>query len=329
LIPANDPGILKVGRWLSTDKGSVTASWAASYVRVRFTGTRFRLCVGDTCQVESTVDKGSPTSIECKPGLVEVASNLKDGEHEACIALPKWNNTNLLVLNGIILGEGAILLPPRPRPKLIEFIGDSITAGTFQNYAWLAAEQLGAEHIQIAIPGIGLLDGRPNFVSPTTGMAWQYFKATSDLSRREVPDWDFSRDKPDLIVINLGTNDDGKGVKDEEFSEGLVALIQKMRTRHPGIPIVVLEPFGGFRKNGPDRGDWFRFLGQGITATVQKLNRDGDVNVHIGSTKDWLTTGTAGPLIIDNVHPNASGHQMLAGKLAELLRQYFPTPISK
>ncbi len=327
LIPATAPGILKVGRWLPMAEGSLSAAWmwSASYLRVRFTGDRLALCLGDSCHADTVVDGGGMTSMECKAGLVEVAANLKEGEHEACVALSKWSSTNPIVLNGIILGAGAKLLPPPARRKLIEFIGDSITAGTFQNYAWLAAEQLGADHIQIAIPGIGLLDGRPNHVSPTTGMAWQYFKATSDLSRRDVPDWDFHRDQPDLIVINLGTNDDGKGVKDEEFSAGLIAFIQKIRLQRPGIPIVVLEPFGGFRKSAPDLGDWFRFLEPGIAAAVQKLNQDGDAKVHVCITKGWLTTETAGRLISDNVHPNASGHQMLAGKVAAALRPYLPS----
>lgn len=326
-IPATDPGILKIGRWLPMAEGSMSAAWtwSASYLRVRFTGNRLALCLGDSCQADTAVDGGSMTSIECKTGLVEVAANLKDGEHEACIALSKWSSTHPVVLNGIILGAGAKLLPPPSRRKLIEFVGDSITSGTFQNYAWLAAEQLGADHVQIAIPGIGLLDGRPNYVSPTTGMAWQYFKATADLSRRDVSDWDFRRDQPDLIVINLGTNDDGKGVTDEEFSVGLVTFIRKIRLQRPGIPIVVLEPFGGFHKTGPARGDWFRFLEPGIAAAVQQLNQDGDANVHVGRTKGWLTTETAGRLISDNVHPNASGHQMLAGKVAESLKPYLPS----
>ena len=322
LIPAEDSRILKVGRWLSPGDGSLSASWSASYARVRFTGKRLALDLASPCRIDVRVDDGKVTSIDAKRGLWEVVTNLQEGEHEACFALSKWRNTNSLVLHGVVLDYGEKLLPPPPRRKLIEFIGDSISAGTFQNYAWLTAEKLGCDHSQIAIAGIGLLDGRPNYVSPTTGMAWQYFKATSDLSRRDVPDWDFSRDKPDLIAINLGTNDDSKGVKDADFGEGLADFIRKIHAKRPGVPIIVLEPFGVFRKNGDGR-IWTRFLEEGIANAVRKCNVNGDANVHICSTHGWLTATTAAPLLGDNAHPNESGNQILAAKLAEALQQYF------
>ena len=331
-IPADNPRIWKGGRWLSGE-GSESTSWGGSYARVRFTGTRFALSLGAPCRLDLTVDGKSAPRIDAGPGVVEAASNLKPGEHEVCLALPKYDSENKpdpenkLALKGIILDEGAKLLPPQPRPKLIEFIGDSITSGTFGNYAWLTAEQLGAEHSQVAIGGIGLLDGRPNFVSPTTGMAWQYFKATSDLSRRDVPDWDFSHDKPNLVVINLGTNDSGRS-KDEEISSGLADFIRKVRAKRPGIPIVVLEPFGIFRKSG-ETEVWTRFLEKGVADAVEKVRREGDADVHVCSTKGWLTNDYARSLVADHVHPNSSGHGFISGKLAEALKAYCSAQYSK
>lgn len=126
--------------------------------------------------------------------------------------------------------DGYFYLKPEERDLKIEVYGDSITAGyrnlrptekettaaavnddLMQNgcltYAWLAAEQLNAD-VQIhARTGIGI-----NWswgADITMAEYWDNaFCGEMDFFGYGVnPDWDFTRFTPDMVVVNVGTND--------------------------------------------------------------------------------------------------------------------------
>ncbi len=123
---------------------------------------------------------------------------------------------------------------PETRTLAIEFIGDSITCGygvdaataeeTFstatenaeKSYAALCAEALGAIPVLTAYSGHGIISGYTGdpALQNRTELVPLYYEATGRCGFRlpsgrlpeEIP-WDFSRFRPQLIVLNLGTND--------------------------------------------------------------------------------------------------------------------------
>ena len=129
-----------------------------------------------------------------------------------------------------ILTDGKI--SPLPEKDLkIEFIGDSITCGygvegtaadTFstatenaeKSHAFLAAKALGADAYLTAYSGCGLISGYTDGdINDGNVMAPVYEKCgkidwtmPGGKKPQEIP-WDFSRFRPDYIVINLGNND--------------------------------------------------------------------------------------------------------------------------
>ncbi|MFE5123319.1 GDSL-type esterase/lipase family protein [Streptomyces sp. NPDC056669] len=123
-------------------------------------------------------------------------------------------------------------MAPRVPSGLIEFVGDSITVGTAtsQNartaYGWLIGERLGADHTQIAQGGAALVDTADDRMS----LEQQFTKLNPNAA---TPDWDFSRYQANAVVINLGTNDVGRGVSSAQFQASYTSLLRKVRTAYP------------------------------------------------------------------------------------------------
>lgn len=149
----------------------------------------------------------------------------------------------------------------------IEFIGDSITCGygvdgeygkdTFKTanenaekaYAILTAKKLGADYSLVSYSGHGVISGYttqgnlnknqlvPRFytqVGHSSAVIEGRHKAQDDL-------WDFSV-QPDVIVINLGTNDASYTGTDptlqKEFAGAYAEFLKKIRENNPDAQIV-------------------------------------------------------------------------------------------
>ena len=157
--------------------------------------------------------------------------------------------------------------PTTNSDKLIEFVGDSITCGygvddldanhhfstttedATKTYAYKTAEKLGADYSMVSFSGYGIIsaysgDGEkkteqlvPNFYDKMGNSSGTYL---GDYVAQETP-WDFSKRLPDVVVINLGTNDasyvKGNGAKKEEFTTAYVEFIKQVRAKNPDAAI--------------------------------------------------------------------------------------------
>jgi lysophospholipase L1-like esterase len=174
---------------------------------------------------------------------------------------------------------------PAPIGKLIEYIGDSITIGYTDSspcadYAWLVSDLLGCEHIQTAYPGITLVK-----------MSTQYFMTSPTGNVPYIPTY-----HPDLIVINLGTNDKES---DQQFKDAYVSFINHLRQRYSGN-IVLLRPFNGAR------------------AKVIKEVADMFGRVIYCDTNGWISRSDTN----DGLHPSDAGHLKISKKLQPYINKY-------
>ncbi|URJ59340.3 SGNH/GDSL hydrolase family protein [Paenibacillus polymyxa] len=123
------------------------------------------------------------------------------------------------------------LLPVPDKPLKVEFIGDSITSGegtigakdetdwvpmlftALRNYTAITAEALDADYRVFSQSGWGVLTGWDN--NPDTNIPAYYEQVCGVLTgeRNEAlgafSDHDFTSWQPDVVVVNLGTNDGG------------------------------------------------------------------------------------------------------------------------
>ncbi|MER6139935.1 GDSL-type esterase/lipase family protein [Streptomyces sparsogenes] len=293
-----DPNISYVGRWDVSSGTAAVPNWTGGYLQTAFTGTTVKVKARDAVNFYAGVDGGADVFYAGVRGTVDLTPRpLPQGNHTLRISYRSGDT----VFQGLVLDPGAGTTAPQVPPKLIEFVGDSITAGALtdrlalDSYAWKTGEQLGMRHTQIARSGYCLVgkDG-------CTGLATQFFKAASTGDRN----WDFSRYQASAVVINLGTNDIGHGVTGAEFQAAYTGLLRDIRAKYPNAVLFALQTL---KK---------RYVTE-TKAAVSARNSAGDAKVSYVDTTGWLTDGT--DYEDGNGHPNESGHTKFAGRLAPIV----------
>lgn len=156
--------------------------------------------------------------------------------------------------------------PAPAKTHSIEFIGDSITCGygvddedrdhhfstktedVTKAYAYKTAEALDADYSMVSISGYGIISGYSGDGKkvPVQTIPQYYTKVgfsygTYGGKAPAAANWDFSRYQPEVVVINLGTNDDSYTLTDEEkqmeYCNAYVDLIKKVRENNPDAKI--------------------------------------------------------------------------------------------
>lgn len=146
---------------------------------------------------------------------------------------------------------GTLYDAPANAKYYIEFVGDSITCGYgnlgnssskdpgtarwedgTRSYAFLTAEALGADANVVGCSGIGIDKAWTSFNEAA------FYPANSYFRDKNKPLTNNSR-VPDLVVINLGTNDALRGSGQAKFSRGVRDLINSIREFYgEDVPIV-------------------------------------------------------------------------------------------
>ena len=208
---------------------------------------------------------------------------------------------------GLLLEPGKATFPPKAK-KLIEYIGDSITAGTGPegttavNYAWNTAEELGCDHTQIAFSGISLSTDY-GCLDKKIGMDSLYFNLKNYNHLDEIPTipWDFSY-IPDMIVIALGTNDKCGNADDNTVQEKACAFFTRLRNIYPTTEIAVMQPYNGSYE-------------EPLATVVRDMKTSGNARIHYIDTSGWLTADD----FYDGIHPNLTGGAKIVKQLKPLL----------
>lgn len=153
------------------------------------------------------------------------------------------------------------VLPTARKDLCIEFIGDSITCAygvegasnyesfktTTENfmksYAYLVAEKLDADYSAVCYSGHGIISGYSNTGEINTGsLVPSYYENIGSWDSYAHP-WDFTKRPNDVVVINLGTNDNTYVDKDidvrgDEFADGYTEFLKTVRKNNPDAYII-------------------------------------------------------------------------------------------
>ena len=208
-----------MGRWDTRDNAGPRCEWSGCSVSVRFHGVAASVTLKDNGDnfFQVVVD-GKPTCV-LHPGRGEsthtLAAGLPEAEHTAQIfrrTEPLVGRTQILGFN---LSAGATLLDPVKRARRIEVIGDSISCGygneaESQNEpfdpatenAWMTYGAMTARHFDADYSCIAW-SGRKMWPDNTIPSIYDLALPTDRTSRCDLA----RLPKPDVIVINLGTND--------------------------------------------------------------------------------------------------------------------------
>lgn len=312
-----------IGRFDTSDPKQPLFAYPGTAISTRFTGTGIDVALADTGKnwFDVIVDNGTPSLLQTggKTSFT-LASNLAMGTHDVTIVKRTEGFVGSVRFSGFTPKGGAIVASPFPYARRIEMIGDSITCGygvlganatcpfsadtESETAAWgaLASKQLNAAHTAIAYSGRGLyrnFDG--TLTDPMTQM-W----------RRIVPDdsksvWDFARYTPNVVVIDLGTNDYATGDPGMPYQDAYVAFLKKLRSTYPSAHIVAaLGVMLGANEQAILKG----YVQSAISAT-------GDPNVSLLEMTPQDGTDGFGC----DYHPSAARQQKMAAALVTHLKQ--------
>lgn len=259
LIPADHEAIRYVGRFDRSNPQEVRFDWSGVYIQFSFKGTECAVKMNDTGhnyynvfvddQPSKTVDVKSDT-------ILVIARGLKKKAHTVQIYKRTEGSQGMGSFKGILLSEKGEMLPWQEVPtRRIEFIGNSITCGygtegkskserwspvtenNYQSYAPIMARAFNADYHIVAHSGQGVVRnyGYKEKISPMAMPA----RFNRVFDEKEQPVWDFKQWKPDVVVINLGTNDfSTKPFPDKEvFKAGYEKLIQDVFSRYGDLPV--------------------------------------------------------------------------------------------
>ena len=228
-----------------------------------------------------------------------------------------------------------VVSPTGAKERLIEFIGDSITCGygvddedrdhhfatgtedVTRAYAYKTAQALSADYSMVSFSGYGIVSGYtatgekmghqlvPDYYEK---LGFSYGTYKGEYKPQDVA-WNFSERQPDLVVINLGTNDMSyvldRDDRREEYISGYNAFLKTVRKHNKTAPILCVLGMMG------------ETLCPVLKETVERYKKEtGDAAVsYMGFTDQLPEDGYAA-----DWHPTEKTHAKAAKKLAEEIR---------
>jgi len=235
--------------------------------------------------------------------------------------------------------EGEVLAPPVPKAKKIEVIGDSITCGygiegivevdsftTAQENPWnaygcLVARALDADFSLISWSGNGIIShyveesvNEPRNDEAMMPEVYLYEDYSAELRRgKSMADYqkrNFTSYQPQLIIVNLGTNDCSYTrnipARDRAFVNGYVAFLRQIREVNPEANILCTV---GLMRDGANAI---------VKEAVEKVNAYGDEKVFF--KESFMQNGETDGMGTD-WHPTESTQRKFAEFLLEFIRE--------
>ena len=189
----------------------------------------------------------------------KLAENLNSGEHTVSVMLVSEGLFCKPEFYGFVLNSGAKVLKYDTKKRVkIEFIGNSITCGYgneakgrddkfsdstsnfAKSFAGVTIQNLNAVSMVVARSGIGIYK---NYGDKKSGSEYPMPRVYENaLINDTVTKWEFSKWKPDVVVLGLGTNDLSENNYDyEKFALAYIAFVKNIRKHYPSAKIVLLN----------------------------------------------------------------------------------------
>ena len=327
--------VLYMGRVYETND-TQWFNWSASGFKVQFQGSGIKAQIASNAPNETNyaylkvyvdgVEREQDILLDEKLQTITLAEDLDPNEtHTVEVRKRNSPRSSTAGLVHLELTDGTKLARPAEKERLIEFVGDSLTVGysaaitdTAGTTAWSTATEdgtktyskqvadaLNAEYMVTAISGRGVV---MNNGGSTKEPVLPYIYPKLDYYNDPDTNYDFSL-QPDVIVINLGTNDATNADLDiGVFQTGVVDFINLVRQKNPNAKIIWAY---GLRSDNRTAD-----VDAAIQAAVAQVNADGDSNVH------YLALDLVPSTQTDLNHPLAEGYvpsgELLIDKIGEL-----------
>ena len=221
----------------------------------------------------------------------------------------------------------------------IEFIGNSITCGygnmvsipdqpvgnpltgfhphnenAYQSYAMQTARRLNASAVLVCYSGRGMYR---NFGGDTTETLPKIYDRIH-LQNKKSKTWDHSKQIPDIIVINLGTNDyylesQNKPLNDSVFVQTYIQFVEKLISYYPNAKIVCANG-SMLNDNWPEGKKCWTRIQNNIRQVCDYFHAKGKASIY-----PFFFAPQKAPFGED-YHPSLATHTRMAEDLTEFIR---------
>jgi len=306
--------------------------WPGTQIEVKFEGEELKVKLKDEkgenyFNVVIDDDSLRYIKLDTLERLYALAKGLPSGPHTIqLIKRTEWD-LGKTWFYGFEITNGSILEPPAVNDRIIEFFGNSITAGyaiedltggdspdsiytnNYNTYGAITARHFNADYYGTLRSGIGIMISWFPLIMPEL---YDRLDPTDPESK-----WDFKKMQPDLVVINLFQNDswlvnmpDEPTFKErfgedppgeEKIISSYTDFIGKLRVVYPDTPIIcALGSMDATREGAP----WPGY----VTDAVKRLE---DVNMY---TLFFPFTDKPG-------HPRVDDNQEMAEQLITFIEE--------
>jgi len=316
-----------MGRWDMSNASSPMCAWSGSAIAIRFHGTAInaQLILGRN-RFEVVVD-GVPTKVlvgSVDKTVYSLASGLSDADHTVQLFKDTEANVGTASFQGFQLSQGGVIMPYPVPTHRIEVIGDSISCG-YGNEASGKTEHF-SPATENAYWSYGAVAARA-FGADYTCIAWSGKKLWPDntivaLYDRVLPAqpdslWKYAPPKPDAVLINLCTNDFGRGDPEEEgWVKAYHAFIDQVRKNYPDATIYLA--LGSMMSDWPAERHPLTTARGYIQRVVTECNSAGDNKVHF---LEFATQNEAINGLGADWHPSVKTDQVMAQTFIDALKK--------
>lgn len=329
----NENGVL----WLAHSASGVEFTVKGTQCSVKIVGDSMTGAEGSQARFVAYVDgeRVLDEMITQREAVYEIFSY--ETEKEVTVTLVKVSEAanSILGIDEIIVAAADSIAPTAEKNLKIEFIGDSITCGygvddenrdhhfstntedATKAYAYKTAQLLDADYSLVSYSGNGIVSGytsqgvkvsEQQLSKKYECFAVSYGNGAGGFKASSV-DWDFSRFTPDIVVINLGTNDYSYTGNDEEligeYIEAYTEFIKQVRQNNADSHIICTLGIMG--------ADLYDAM---CTAVENYTAETGDENISVFRLS--MQNGSTG--YAADWHPTAATHDIAAAELADYIK---------
>ncbi len=270
-IPASNTTINYYGRFDFSVADQARFNWSGSIIEASFTGTSIGIeLVDGNTDYDIEID-GKQHSILRTTSTTKysISTSLTNTTHTIRVMQRSENHWNANVFKGFYVADGnGLVALPKSQSRKIEFIGDSWTAGygnespsrdcndaqlrqytnANKSFSKLTADAFHAECMALAWSGAGIVR---NYGESTKKSASPYPVYYDKTLGAVSGTWDFTKWKPDLVFICLGTNDFSTQPypDDTMYINGYNALLSRVHTNYGNVPVILAGTSNGPMNN--------------------------------------------------------------------------------
>lgn len=260
-IRGDDAAVHYTGRTQVSDDGSVTFDWVGTYFETKLTGGKLAVGLSETgtSYYNVFVDGKLHRVVKAcgKDTVIDFVSGIDRSIHALRIQKRTEGEFGKTTIHRFILPmSGSLQKEDRQRNRHIEFIGNSLTCGygtegkhrdePFKletencdfSFSTIISRYYDADYTLVAHSGRGAVRNYGDTVRVSAVTMREKMLQTFDEGSKEQ--WNFKAYKPDIVIINLGTNDFSVGPKPfkSEFVASYTQILKQLRQHYEQVPIL-------------------------------------------------------------------------------------------